>query len=335
MGINNFLPYRQELDAQSILAEGNIIASQHSAASGGLGLLARLGNDIFTANYAGGMSLSSLVPATVNSISLLAKSSISWSTGLARLGPTSDILLSEENGWVDLQQGLGHLINASVVVLGSEIFPSSIFFSHCKDSNGILSLLGMIDQCLKAGKKIIQASSQCHQYMCGATCWIKEYSVEGDINASQCSAASGGLGLDTIAFGDVTGAAIDASYVRSIAFALGYIHCSAGGIALSNLVPATVNSISLLAKSPLAGLQARLGLTSDILLSEENGWVDLQQGVGHLINVIFAVLGPELSPASISFSHYKVFLFYIYCYLSTAVNMLDNDLIIFYCASNS
>ncbi|XP_057499531.1 protein SWEETIE-like [Actinidia eriantha] len=132
--------------------------------------------------------------------------------------------------------------------------------------------------------------------------------VEGDISASQCSAASGGLETRLL-LGDVTGAAIDASYVRSIAFALGYIHCSAGGMALSNLVPVTVNSISLLAKSPLAGLQARLGLTSDILLSEENGWVDLQQGVGHLINAIVAVLGPELSPASSSFSHYKVFLF--------------------------
>ncbi|KAL0332487.1 UNVERIFIED_CONTAM: protein SWEETIE [Sesamum calycinum] len=92
---------------QSILAEGDICPSQRRASSEGLGLLARLGNDIFTArltkqflgdvassmdsNYAGsiafalgcihrsagGMALSSLVPITVNVVSSLAKSSIS------------------------------------------------------------------------------------------------------------------------------------------------------------------------------------------------------------------------------------------------------------------
>ena len=38
-------------------------------------------------------------------------------------------------------------------------------------------------------------------------------------------------------------------------FHLIYLDCSAGGMALSTLVPATVSSISLLAKSSLAGLQ--------------------------------------------------------------------------------
>lgn len=45
----------------------------------------------------------------------------------------------------------------------------------------------------------------------------------------------------------------------------------------------------------------------DILLSEENGRVELQQGVGRLINAIVAVLGPELSPGSMFFSRCKVF----------------------------
>lgn len=52
--------------------------------------------------------------------------------------------------------------------------------------------------------------------------------------------------------------------------------------------------------------QATLGLAMEILLSEENGWVDLQQGVGLLINAIVAVLGPELAPGSIFFSRCKV-----------------------------
>uniref|UniRef100_A0A2N9GGF5 Uncharacterized protein n=1 Tax=Fagus sylvatica TaxID=28930 RepID=A0A2N9GGF5_FAGSY len=210
---------------QSILAEGDICASQRRASSEGLGLLARLGNDIFTARMpydwlelagsplvdlitnpskpypkrnqwafedserhsvelklillrtlmewiaagsshsfpsvfafidgciAGGMALSTLVPATVSSISLLAKSSLAglqiWSlhgllltieaAGLsfvshvqATLGLAMDILLSEENGWVELQQGVGRLINAIVAVLGPELAPGSIFFSRCK-----------------------------------------------------------------------------------------------------------------------------------------------------------------------------------------------------------
>lgn len=53
-------------------------------------------------------------------------------------------------------------------------------------------------------------------------------------------------------------------------------------------------------------LQATLSLAMDILLSEENGWVELQQGVGRLINAIVAVLGPELAPGSIFFSRCKV-----------------------------
>jgi hypothetical protein len=99
-------------------------------------------------------------------------------------------------------------------------------------------------------------------------------------------------------------------------------------MALSSLVPSTVNSISSLAKSSKASLQvwalhgllltieaaglsyvsqvqATLGLAMEILLSEENGWVVLQQGVCRLINAIVAVLGPELHPGSIFFSRCK------------------------------
>jgi hypothetical protein len=47
----------------------------------------------------------------------------------------------------------------------------------------------------------------------------------------------------------------------------------------------------------------------EILLLEENGYVDLRQGIGHLINAIVAVLGPELAPGSTFFSRCKVRLF--------------------------
>lgn len=55
-------------------------------------------------------------------------------------------------------------------------------------------------------------------------------------------------------------------------------------------------------------LQGTLSLAMDILLSEEKGLVDLEQGVGRLINAIVAVLGPELAPGSIFFSRCKVIL---------------------------
>lgn len=45
-------------------------------------------------------------------------------------------------------------------------------------------------------------------------------------------------------------------------------------------------------------------------MSEDNGWVVLQQGVGRLINAIVAVLGPELAPGSIFFSRCKVLVGY-------------------------
>ncbi|GFZ18959.1 HEAT repeat-containing protein [Actinidia rufa] len=209
-----------------------------------------------------------------------------------------------------------------------------------QDSGGMLSLLDMIEQCLKAGKKQSWHRASVTNICVGLLAGLKSILAEGDICASQRRAASEGLGLlarlgndiftarlTRSLLGDVTGAA-DSSYAGSIAFALGCIHRSAGGMALSSLVPATVNSISLLAKSPVAGLQvwslhgllltieaaglsyvsqiqATLGLATDILLSEENGWVDLQQGVGRLINAIVAVLGPELAPGSIFFSRCK------------------------------
>jgi hypothetical protein len=39
----------------------------------------------------------------------------------------------------------------------------------------------------------------------------------------------------------------------------------------------------------------------EILLLEGNGYMDLRQGMGHLINAIVAVLGPELALAAHSF----------------------------------
>ncbi|GFQ05128.1 heat repeat-containing protein 5a [Phtheirospermum japonicum] len=127
--------------------------------------------------------------------------------------------------------------------------------------------------------------------------------------------------------GDGTGA-VDSNYAGSIALTLGCIHRSAGGMALSSLVPNTVNVVSALAKSSISSLQiwslhgllltieaaglsyvsqvqATLSLVMDMILSEESGWIDLQQAVGRLINAIVAIIGPELSPGSIFFSRCK------------------------------
>ncbi|KAK9106905.1 hypothetical protein Syun_022916 [Stephania yunnanensis] len=232
-----------------------------------------------------------------------------------------------------------------------------------KDNGGIMLLLGMIERCLKAGKKQSWHNASLTNACVGLLAALKsllalrpqslEVEVlssvqaifqgilsEGDISAAHRRASSEGLGLlarlgnDVFTarmtrslLGDLV-AATDLNYSGSIALSLGCIHRSAGGMALSTLVPATVHSISLLAKSANAGLQiwslhgllltieaaglsfvsqvqATLLLALEILLADENGLVDLRQGIGRLINAVVAVLGPELAPGSIFFSRCK------------------------------
>ncbi|KAK9742494.1 hypothetical protein RND81_03G176900 [Saponaria officinalis] len=232
-----------------------------------------------------------------------------------------------------------------------------------QDSGVMLSLLGVIEQTLKAGKKQSWHANSVNNICVGLLAGLKallsfrpqqlgsdilnlmqnifqNILTEGDISASLRRASCEGLGLLTrlgtdkftarmtkTLLGDLAGTT-DANLAGSISVALGCIHHSAGGMALSSLVPATVSAISALAKSTVAGLQiwalhgllltieaaglsyishvqATLTLGLEILLSEENGWVDLQQGVGRLINAIVAVLGPELAPGSNFFSRCK------------------------------
>ncbi|XP_038720133.1 protein SWEETIE isoform X2 [Tripterygium wilfordii] len=232
-----------------------------------------------------------------------------------------------------------------------------------QDARGMLSLLGIVENCLKSGKKqpwrTASISNICVGLLAGLKALLALHRqplgmeilnsaqaiflsilAEGDICASHRRASSEGLGLlarlgndvftarmTRLLLGDLTGST-DSCYAGSLALALGCIHRSAGGMALSSLVPATVTSISSLAKSSITGLQiwslhgllltiesagfsyvshvqATLGLVMDILLSEEHGFVDLQQGVGRLVNAIVAVLGPELAPGSIFFSRCK------------------------------
>lgn len=120
----------------------------------------------------------------------------------------------------------------------------------------------------------------------------------------------------------------DASLKGSIAFALGCIHRSKGGMALSVLVPSTVQILCTIARdskvllhrwalhglwltTEAAGLafvphvQATMALAMDTLLSEEHASPDLQQSLGRLVNAIVAVIGPELSPGSSFFSRCK------------------------------
>lgn len=49
-----------------------------------------------------------------------------------------EILLLDENGYLDLRQEIGHLINAIVAVLGPELSPGSTFFSRCKVLKAII-----------------------------------------------------------------------------------------------------------------------------------------------------------------------------------------------------
>ncbi|CAM8906100.1 unnamed protein product [Rhodiola kirilowii] len=233
----------------------------------------------------------------------------------------------------------------------------------CQDNAGILSILGMIDQCLKTGKKqpwrADSMTNICVGLLAGLKALLSLRSrplgsdvlqslqaifqgilAEGEASTSQRRAATECLGLiarlgddmftarmTRLLLGDLTNIS-NSNYNGSVAVALGCIHRSAGGMALSSLVPLTVTSISSLARSPIASLQTwslhgllltieaaglsyvshvqeALGLALDILLHDDIGLVDLQQGVGQLINAIVAVLGPELSPGSIFFSRCK------------------------------
>lgn len=227
----------------------------------------------------------------------------------------------------------------------------------------MLSLLSVIQQCMKARKKQQWRTASLTNICAGLLAGLKALHAlrsqqletevlstvqaifqniltEGDICASQRRAACEGLGLlarlgndiftarmTRVLLGELNGIT-DPNYGGSVALALGCIHHSAGGMALSTLVPATVSSVSSLAKTPVLGLkiwalhgllltieaaglsfvshvQAALGLALDILLGEESGWIDLSQGIGRLINAIVAVLGPELAPGSILFSRCK------------------------------
>ncbi|KAG6469148.1 hypothetical protein ZIOFF_073846 [Zingiber officinale] len=157
---------------QGILAESEVCSAQRRASCEGLGLLARLASDIFTAKMvgcAGGIALNTLVTSAVKSISLTAKSSNAylqlWSlhsllliieaAGLsyvsqvqATLFLAMEILLAEENGSADLRQELGRLINAIVAVLGPELSPGSTFFSRCK------SVIAEISSCQETSSLI-------------------------------------------------------------------------------------------------------------------------------------------------------------------------------------
>ncbi|XP_038985409.1 protein SWEETIE isoform X2 [Phoenix dactylifera] len=247
------------------------------------------------------------------------------------------------------------LVNQMLLCFGT-IFAS-------QDNGGKLKLLNKIDHCLKTGKKqswrVASFTNACVGLLAGLKAMLASHPqtlaaeifstiqsiflgilADGEICSTQRRASSEGLGLLARLGSDIFTArmtrsllgelvaATDPNYIGSIALSLGCIHRSAGGMALSALVPSTVSSLSSLAKSPNASLQlwalhallltieaaglsyvsqvqATLFLAIDILLSEENGLVDLRQEIGRLINAIVAVLGPELAPGSTFFSRCK------------------------------
>ncbi|KAL5651647.1 hypothetical protein ACJX0J_037105, partial [Zea mays] len=234
----------------------------------------------------------------------------------------------------------------------------------CQENTVKISLLNNLDQCLKSGKKYLWfkflITNACVALLSGLKEFLalrgaqslpidilsmiqsifKAILVEPEISTAQRRAACEGLGLLARAGNDIFTARMarsllgelvtttDLSYTTSVAFSLGCIHRSAGGMALSTLVTPTVSSLSHLSKSSnfnlqlwslhallltieAAGLsyvsqvQGTLFLAMEILLLEENGYVDLRQGIGHLINAIVAVIGPELAPDSTFFSRCK------------------------------
>ncbi|KAJ1259294.1 hypothetical protein BS78_10G142900 [Paspalum vaginatum] len=234
----------------------------------------------------------------------------------------------------------------------------------CQENMVKIRLLNNLDQCLKSGKKYpwftFLVTNACVALLSGLKEFVtlrgaqslpidtlsmiqsifKAILVETEISTAQQRAACEGLGLLARVGNDIFTArmarsllgelitATDLSYTASVAFSLGCIHRSAGGMALSTLVTPTVSSLSHLSKSSNSNLQlwslhallltieaaglsyvsqvqGTLFLAMEILLLEENGYVDLKQRIGHLINAIVAVLGPEIAPGSTFFSRCK------------------------------
>ncbi|WVZ80108.1 hypothetical protein U9M48_027611 [Paspalum notatum var. saurae] len=234
----------------------------------------------------------------------------------------------------------------------------------CQENMVKIRLLNNLDQCLKSGKKYpwftFLVTNACVALLSGLKEFLtlrgaqslpidtlsmiqsifKAILVDPEISTAQRRAACEGLGLLARVGNDIFTArmarsllgelitATDLIYTASVAFSLGCIHRSAGGMALSTLVTPTVSSLSHLSKSSNSNLQlwslhallltieaaglsyvshvqGTLFLAMEILLLEENGYVDLRQRIGHLINAIVAVLGPELAPGSTFFSRCK------------------------------
>ncbi|PKU62053.1 protein SWEETIE [Dendrobium catenatum] len=248
------------------------------------------------------------------------------------------------------------LVNQMLLCLG-------IIFSS-QDDGGKALLLAKIDYCLKTGKKqfwyLTTINNACVallaalKAMLGARVQSSGLEIlssiqsifldilaEGEITSAQRRACAEGLGLLARLGGDIFTARMaksllgelvspptDSNYIGSIALSLGCIYRSVGGMALSSLVPATVNLVSSLARSSNATLQlwslhallltieaaglsfvsqvqATLLLVMEILLGEENGLVELRQEIGRIVNAVVAVLGPELAPGSTFFSRCK------------------------------
>uniref|UniRef100_A0A0E0HRG5 HEAT repeat-containing protein n=1 Tax=Oryza nivara TaxID=4536 RepID=A0A0E0HRG5_ORYNI len=205
-----------------------------------------------------------------------------------------------------------------------------------QDNTVKIRLLNNLDQCLKSGKKqswfMTVVTNSCVALLSGLKEFLtlrgaqslstdilsmvqstfKGILLESEISTAQRRAACEGLGLlarignDAFTARSLLGeliTPIDLSYTASVTLSLGCIHRAAGGMALSTLVTPTLWSLhALLLTIEAAGLsyvsqvQGTLFLAMEILLLEENGYVDLRQEIGHLINAIVAVIGPELAP---------------------------------------
>ncbi|KAG0503476.1 hypothetical protein HPP92_003548 [Vanilla planifolia] len=247
------------------------------------------------------------------------------------------------------------LVNQMLLCLGTMF--------ACQDDGGKALLLTTIDNCIKSGKKqswhLASITNACVALLaalkamlgsrfqtCGAEILTAIQSIfqgilaESDIDSAQRRASAEGLGLLARLGSDIFTArmaknllgelaiATDLNYIGSVALSLGCIHRSVGGMALSTLVPATVTSVSSMAKNSNANLQlwllhallltieaagfsfvsqvqTTLFLVMEILLCEENGLVDLRQEIARIVNAVVAVLGPELAPDSTFFSRCK------------------------------
>ncbi|KAG1327093.1 putative HEAT repeat-containing protein [Cocos nucifera] len=208
------------------------------------------------------------------------------------------------------------LVNQMLLCFGT-IFAS-------QDNGGKLMLLNKIDHCLKNGKKQSWRVASITNACVGLLAGLKTRSLLGELVAAADPNYIGSIALslgcihrrlelskelannDASLTQESSCVIIEHLFNKFVWSSDNYLSAKSPNASLQLwALHALLLTIEAAGLSYVSQVQATLFLAMDILLSEENGLVELRQEIGRLINAIVAVLGPELAPGSTFFSRCK------------------------------